>query len=163
MVSIDCVVVYLAYYECMDLLIQFTDTVITNFSTIHTIIHNQKVMFWWINVQDDLNSGAIILTVFTIAIIGHVIATFSALGRLVMSTSAMGHTPILSRHEEESLLPHQLSNVLLGEAQIARLLQTKVNQQYKFNCGDTAEHQPSLTYEMSLRKRFPDIELDETV
>ena len=124
-------------------------------------------MFWWINVQDDLNSGAICLTVLTVVVIGHVIATFSALARLVMNTSAMGPTPIVPRVEEETLLPHELTNVLLAEAQIARRLQIKVNHQYKYNSSelekDSTGQQAVITYEMSLRRRFPDIEVEEHI
>jgi hypothetical protein len=120
-------------------------------------------MFWWINVQDDLNSGAICLTVFTIACVGHVISTFSALGRMIMMTSAMGNVPILPRGDEEAMLPHQLTNVLLQEAGVARQLDTKVNQQYRLNNNDNIHNDDPLTYEMSLRRRYPHIELNDVV
>ena len=124
-----------------------------------------KVMFWWINVQDNNNAGAILLTLFTVGCIGHVIYTFSALGRMVMATSAMGHTPILPLGDEEELLPHQLTNVLLTESRIARHLQTPCNKQYRHNQAIIEEDSEGcpLTYETSLRRRYPDIALVETI
>lgn len=122
-------------------------------------------MFWWINVNDVHNFGAIVLTVLTIACIGHVVTTFGAVARLVMVTSAMGHTSILPRGEEEKLLPHELSNVLLTEAAIYRRLDTQVNRQYRHNYprSDTEEDEEPLTYKTSLERRHPDIQLEEDI
>lgn len=122
-------------------------------------------MFWWINVHDANNIGAIILTIITMACIGHVVTTFGAVARLVMVTSAMGHTSILPRGEEEKLLPHELTNVLLTESAIYRRLDTPVNRQYRRNYPrtDTEEEQEPLTYKKSLERRHPDIELDEDI
>ena len=122
-------------------------------------------MFWWINVNDALNIGAIVLTVLTMTCIGHVVSTFGAVARLVMATSAMGHTSILPRGEEEKLLPHELSNVLLTEAAIYRRLGTQVNRQYRNNYprSEAEEEQEPLTYKTSLIRRHPDIQLEEDI
>jgi len=101
----------------------------------------------------------------TIILVGHVIATFSALGRLIMVTSAMGCTPILPQGDEENLFPHELSNVLLTEAAIAHALRTPVNLQYRNNLQPDKRNddEPPLTYEASLRRRYPDIVLEEVI
>jgi len=122
------------------------------------------VMFWWINVDDAYDLGAIILTVFFIVCIAHVVATFSALARVIMITSAMGYTAILPRGDEEKMLPHELSNVLLTESNFAKRLHTPVNQQYRNNTPvDQTNNEEPLTYETSLRRRYPEIELDDVV
>ena len=113
------------------------------------------VLFWWVNVQGYYKSS-LALTVVTFLLLTHVIATFSAMGRVIMGTSAMGHTPILPKGTEEKLLPHELTNVLLTETLIARGLKTKVNLQYMNNQVAKDE---DWTYESSLRRRHPDIKL----
>ena len=80
-----------------------------------------------------------------------------------MATSAMGHTPILPMGDEEELLPHQLTNVLLTESRIARHLQTPCNKQYRHNQAVSEIDEGPLTYETSLRRRYPDIALVETI
>ena len=122
-------------------------------------------MFWWINVHDTDNIGATVLTVLTILCIGHVVSTFGAMARLVMMTSAMGCTSILPKGEEEKLLPHELSNVLLTESAIYRRLDTPVNRQYSRNYPrtDAEEEDEPLTYKRSLECRHPDIEIDEDI
>lgn len=127
-------------------------------------------------MQDEASTGAICLTVLTILCVGHVISTFSALARMIMFTSAMGNTPILPRDDEESMLPHQLTNVLLQETYMARKLGIQVNQQYRHNNpnpnpNDTqqqkqqehAEEETPLTYEMSLRRRYPDVQVVDDI
>jgi hypothetical protein len=99
-----------------------------------------------------------------VLLIAHVIATFSAMGRIIMGTSAMGHTPILPKGTEEKLLPHELTNVLLTETLIAQSLRTKVNRQYCLNYDHndaSTMTQPELTYESTLRRRHPDIKLED--
>lgn len=123
-------------------------------------------MFWWVNVEGYYKSS-LALTILTVLLIAHVIATFSAMGRIIIGTSAMGHTPILPKGTEEQLLPHELTNVLLTETLISQNLQTKVNRQYRDNFDKTSENQsmipvqPEWTYESSLRRRHPDIKLED--
>lgn len=81
-------------------------------------------MFWWVNVRGYYKSS-LSLTVICALLIAHVIHTFSAMSRIIMGTSAMGHTPILPKGTEEQLLPHELTNVLLTESHIANELKTK--------------------------------------
>jgi hypothetical protein len=114
-------------------------------------------MFWWVNVQGYYKSS-LALTVICFVLIVHIIQTFSAMSRIIMGTSAMGHTPILPRGTEEQLLPHELTNVLLMETRIANELKTKVNQQYRNNF---ARPGVEWTYESSLKHRHPEIKLEE--
>jgi len=113
-------------------------------------------MFWWIN-NEGYTIPSIVMTVATVLLITHVISTFSAMGKIIMLTGAMGSTPILPKGTEEKLLPHELTNVLLTETLIARGLKTKVNRKYRINFDDPQE----WTYEASLRRRHPDIELED--
>jgi hypothetical protein len=123
-----------------------------------------NVMFWWVNVEGYYKSS-LALTILTVLLIGHVITTFSAMGRVIMGTSAMGHEPILPKGTEEKLLPYELTNVLLTETLISQDLQTKVNRQYRHNFDkskheDQSTTQPEASYEASLRCRHPDIQLE---
>jgi len=118
-------------------------------------------MFWWVNVQGFYRSS-LALTIIFLVLTMHVIATFSAMGRIIMGTSAMGSTPILPRGTEEELLPHELTNVLLSESRIASQLRTKVNLQYRNNTANNSDLDLStLTYESSLRRRHPGIKLED--
>lgn len=114
-------------------------------------------MFWWVNVQGYYKSS-LALTIVCVLLIAHVIQTFSAMSRIIMGTSAMGHTPILPKGTEEKLLPHELTNVLLTESHIANELKTKVNYQYRNNF---VQNDTTWTYESSLRHRHPEIKLEE--
>ena len=129
-----------------------------------------NVLFWWIN-NEGYHTPSIAMTVVTIVLLCHVIATFSTIGRIIMATSAMSSTPILPKGTEERLLPHQLTNVLLSETIIAQQLQTPVNLQYyqspsstEYNTSEedppTTAPIPTYTYETSLRRRHPDIQLE---
>jgi hypothetical protein len=76
----------------------------------------------------------------------------------------MGHIPILPKGTEEQLLPRELTNVLLTETLISQNLQTKVNRQYRHfdnNSEDQSMTEPDWTYESSLRRRHPDIKLED--
>lgn len=124
------------------------------------------VMFWWINVEGYYKSS-LALTILTVLLITHVISTFSAMGRIIMGTGAMGHTPILPKGTEEQLLPHELTNVLLTETLISQRLQTKVNRKYRHNTVTKEEEEEQSmndvewTYESSLQRRHPDIKLQD--
>lgn len=117
-----------------------------------------NVMFWWINNEGYL-TPSIVLTVFTALLLTHVISTFSAMSRIIMETGAMGSVRVLPKDTEEQLLPHELTNVLLTETLIARRLHTKVN--HKYRLMDSPNSDEPFSYEMSLKMRHPDIQLEQ--
>ena len=66
-------------------------------------------MFWYILVP---NLGAALLTAAGIVVVGHIASTFSAIGQIIMATSAMSSQRILTVQEEEQLSPQELYHVL---------------------------------------------------
>ena len=109
------------------------------------------VMFWWI----VSGTGAIVLTATGSALIIHIAITYSAMGRIIMATSAMGSTPIIPKEEEEELTPVQLSALLLNESRLACEAKIPVNRQYRRN---VAHHDAlSITYAESVNRRHPDV------
>jgi hypothetical protein len=138
----------------------------SNFFTARTLLlvfpsPAYKVLFWWVNLESL--TASICITATTIVILGHVVTTYSSLGRIILATSAMGSTPILPKSEEEKLLPKQLTHLLLAECVLSKDLDTAVNRQYSRNTLHAANLQDELpfSYHESLRRRHPDINLDD--
>jgi len=102
--------------------------------------------------------AALALALATIFSIVHVVTTFSLLGRIITTSSAMGPTPIMPKEQEEELSPKDLSDVLLAEARIHRKLQIPINKQYMTNSHANGSDCP---YHMSLRRRYPGIHLED--
>ena len=86
-------------------------------------------MFWWVNFQSFVTILLLLLLLFLML---HIVSTFSALGRLILATHAMGDHPILPQQQEEGLTPDQLSQSLLfyASASLTRDPMTPINQQY---------------------------------
>ena len=87
-------------------------------------------MFWWVNFQSFVT---ILLLLLLFLLMLHIISTFSALGRLILATRAMGAIPILPKEEEEGLTPDQLTQSLLRVSSLTQQSPTPINQQYSYN------------------------------
>ena len=74
---------------------------------------------------------AIIIAVAACVLVIFIVSTYSALGRLVMHTSAMSSERIFELPEEESMLPFDLLNTLVVKANEKRILKTDVTVQYR--------------------------------
>ena len=77
-----------------------------------------------------LGFWSILLLVLVIGLFVHTIAAFSAFGRVIMHTGAMGDRPIFEKHYESSLLPHTLHNCLLIKARANLGNKTSIMRQY---------------------------------
>ena len=115
---------------------------------------------------------AILLTVCSSSLMLHIISTYSALAKVVMSTSAMGEIPILPKEEEEKLLPPHLFDLLIAETRIAQQIKVPVNKQYRMNyqsllrersrSNSGRSNNVKMTYEESFVHRHPDVDLAES-
>lgn len=76
---------------------------------------------------------AFLLIVTALLLLFHIVLTFSAMGRIIMDSGAMGHIPILDPAEEEKLDPHELSSILIKRAKLAQKSKVSVNDQYKID------------------------------
>lgn len=83
----------------------------------------------------------------------HVVTAFSLLGRMIVSSSAMGPTPILPKGEEERLSQTGVSDVIFAEAEIGRRLKVPITHQYLSNVEEGSE----TSYRTSLKRRYPGI------
>jgi hypothetical protein len=61
----------------------------------------------------------------------HIVSTYSALGRIIMSTGAMSSHRILKKEIEEEMLPGRLADELLRRTKEARAAAVPVNLQYR--------------------------------
>jgi hypothetical protein len=64
-------------------------------------------------------------------LIVHIVSTYSALGRIIMSTGAMSSHRILEKEIEEEMLPPRLAEELLRRTKEARAAAVPVNLQYR--------------------------------
>mmetsp|Transcript_31983 Transcript_31983/g.52817 ORF Transcript_31983/g.52817 Transcript_31983/m.52817 type:complete len:277 (-) Transcript_31983:49-879(-) len=71
-----------------------------------------------------LTAGGFILLI-------HISSTYSAMGRIIMETGAMGEESIFHRHEEETKTPHELLQNLIAKLEAARNVSVPVNEQYR--------------------------------
>jgi len=71
-----------------------------------------------------------LLLVLVIGLFVHTITAFSAFGRVIMHTGAMGDRPIFEKNYESSLLPHTLHNCLLIKARANLGNKTSIMRQY---------------------------------
>ena len=75
--------------------------------------------------------AALALTVAAILQLSHIATTYSAMGRVIMATSAMSSERILEKADEEKLTPIQLYDVLLHRAYKAKKDPVLINRQYR--------------------------------
>lgn len=116
-------------------------------------------LFWFIVLPGP---GALALTLTGILIIVHIASTFSAVGRIIMGTSAMADDPILNRDEAEKLSPDELNDLLVHETHLGRKAAIKVQQQYRMNYHEVVRSQaPGRTG--FLRQRFPSVKSEDRV
>jgi hypothetical protein len=90
--------------------------------------HCFPVMFWWLVMP---RGAALALTVAAILQLSHIATTYSAMGRVIMATSAMSSDRILEKADEEKLTPIQLYDVLLHRAYKAKKDPVLINRQYR--------------------------------
>lgn len=64
-------------------------------------------------------------------LIVHIVSTYSALGRIIMSTGAMSSHRILEKEIEQEMLPPRLAEELLRRTKEARAAAVPVNLQYR--------------------------------
>jgi hypothetical protein len=74
---------------------------------------------------------SIILSGLTVFLFIHIVSTFSAFGRVIMHTGAMGNSRIFSPEYEEFLLPHTLHANLLSKARANLANNTSIIRQYR--------------------------------
>jgi hypothetical protein len=85
-------------------------------------------MFWWLVMP---RGAALALTVAAILQLTHIATTYSAMGRVIMATSAMSSERILEKADEEKLTPIQLYDVLLHRTYKAKENPVLINRQYR--------------------------------
>ena len=66
-------------------------------------------LFWFLIMP---LSAALMLTVMALGLVSHIASTFSAMGEIIMATSAMSDEPILSEDQEEKMGPKELYHAL---------------------------------------------------
>eukprot|EP00538_Stauroneis_constricta_P004338 CAMPEP_0119545694 /NCGR_PEP_ID=MMETSP1352-20130426/370_1 /TAXON_ID=265584 /ORGANISM="Stauroneis constricta, Strain CCMP1120" /LENGTH=790 /DNA_ID=CAMNT_0007590275 /DNA_START=295 /DNA_END=2667 /DNA_ORIENTATION=+ len=71
------------------------------------------------------------LLVIGVSLFIHVVAAFSAFGRIIMHTGAMGKTRIFEHGFEQSLLPHTLHTNLFNKAKANLAHNTSITRQYR--------------------------------
>mmetsp|Transcript_48576 Transcript_48576/g.146501 ORF Transcript_48576/g.146501 Transcript_48576/m.146501 type:complete len:234 (+) Transcript_48576:636-1337(+) len=74
---------------------------------------------------------AIAIVAVSILVILHIVSTYSALGRLVMYTSAMSNDRIFELRTEETMLPFDLLETLVDKSEEERKAGTPVTEQYR--------------------------------
>jgi len=94
-------------------------------------------MFWFVLLP---TGGATVMAVMGILIFGHIASTYSAMGQVIIATSAMSPEPILPVEEEEKLTPGQLHDVLVRETQLAKRANVPIHRQYRMKKGSYREH-----------------------
>lgn len=74
---------------------------------------------------------SLLLLIVTIGLFIHVVITFSAFGRIIMHTGAMGTRRIFDEATEKRLLPHSLHSSLLEKAKAELARNTSIMRQYR--------------------------------
>ena len=93
------------------------------------------VMFWFKLLP---LAAALVLGVSGLLLMSHLASTYSAMGEVILATSAMSKKkPMLSKADEERLTPAELYKVLLLQHDVAKQAQVPVNKQYRM---DYQEH-----------------------
>lgn len=87
-------------------------------------------LFWFVVLP---GTGAILLTSSGALLLVHISSIFSALGRIIMGTSAMAPEPILDEELAEQLDEQQLNDVLMYEALLARKAKLTPLRQYRMH------------------------------
>lgn len=108
---------------------------------------------------------SICLVVFVVALFVHTITAFSAFGRIIMHTGAMGSKPIFETTYEASLLPDTLHNHLLTKARANLSNKTSIRRQYRSNARPIhrAFSQDELSGHLSGRVSFEYAEIESSV
>jgi hypothetical protein len=75
--------------------------------------------------------AALALTIAGVLQLSHIATTYSAMGRVIMATSAMSPDRILTKEEEEKLTPIQLYDVLLLKTYKAKVNPVPIRLQYR--------------------------------
>ena len=88
------------------------------------------VMYW---------IAAVTIVILFILLMMHITSTYSALGRIIMDTGAMGDA-IFYHKEEERLSPHDLYEELLHKVKVARKANIPVNRMYRIDYRASMRH-----------------------
>lgn len=84
------------------------------------------------------------LMITTVALFIHVVVVFSAFGRIIMHTGAMGEHRIFDEATENRLLPHSLHSNLLHKAKTELACNTSIMRQYRRKRPTNVEAGPSF-------------------
>jgi hypothetical protein len=74
--------------------------------------------------------GALLIAGLFVLVMVHVTSTYSAVGRIIMDTEAMGNA-VFTRNEEERMPPYELYEALLDKVKLARKANIPVNLMYR--------------------------------
>lgn len=102
---------------------------------------------------------SILLMLTTVALFFHVVVVFSAFGRIIMHTGAMGSHRIFEEATEKRLLPHSLHSSLLEKAKAELARKTSIMRQYRrkrptaVNTSETDARAAPADAPAELRKR----------
>lgn len=97
---------------------------------------------------------SLFLLAIVLALFVHTITAFSAFGRVIMHTSAMGSNPIFDAEYEASLLPHTLHADLLVKARANLANKTSIKRQYHSSAKPIHRHftEDELSARMSAQR-----------
>jgi len=90
---------------------------------------------------------SIVLLVLVALLFFHIVTVFSALGRVIMHTGAMGSLPIFDSDFEQNLLPRGLHKNLLTKATAELAMGTSVTRQYR------RKHEPRFNFSKEISVR----------
>lgn len=87
-------------------------------------------MFLWILLPLYF---AVAFTLGAVLQISHISSTYSAMGEVIMATSAMSHERIIPKDEEEEMTPKELSQILYKQMRLARRAGIPITRQYRMD------------------------------
>ena len=88
------------------------------------------VLFWFKLLP---LAAAILLGSVGVVLFVHLASTYSAMGEIIIATSAMSHSTVLEKTDEERLTPVELYKVLLLEHDLAKRAKVPIMKQYRID------------------------------
>lgn len=76
-------------------------------------------------------------------------STYSALGNVIMHTSAMSSERIMPKDLEDQMDPHQLTNALLYKTKLSKEMKIPVNEQYRMDYQEALRQRHTASREVS--------------
>jgi len=83
--------------------------------------------------------GALIIVICFVILMLHITSTYSAVGRIMMDTGAMGDA-VFRRSEEERMTPYELDDALLDKVGLARKANVPLNRMYRMDYRASLVH-----------------------